>query len=159
MLLQFEKPFWRRPGQGRAFGSDLPTGAVWDGSEDQHARSGILSLLAGGKGSRALRELVAKEGPGGAVSRLSWLGPPTRLLASRIISWEDDPWSRGAYAVFDPSFDPRLRAWLARPAGRLVFAGEHTSLTSQGYMNGAIESGRRAAAEIRALWAQTDRQA
>ena len=82
-----------------------------------------------------------------------------RLLASRMISWEDDPWSRGGYAVFDPSFDPRLRAWLARPAGRLVFAGEHTSLTSQGYMNGAIESGRRAAAEIRALWARPDRQA
>jgi monoamine oxidase len=159
MVLQFEKPFWRRPGQGRAFGSDLPTGAVWDGSEDQRGRSGILSLLAGGKGSRALRELVAKEGPAGAVSRLSWLGPPTGLLASRMISWEDDPWSRGGYAVFDPSFDPRLRAWLARPAGRLVFAGEHTSLASQGYMNGAIETGRRAAAEIRALWARPDRQA
>ena len=53
--------------------------------------------------------------------------------------------------MFDPSFDPGLRAWLARPAGRVVFAGEHTSLQWQGYMNGAIESGKRAAAEIRAL--------
>jgi monoamine oxidase len=32
----------------------------------------------------------------------------------------------------------------------LFFAGEHTSLAFQGYMNGAIESGRRAAAEIAA---------
>ena len=50
-----------------------------------------------------------------------------------------------------PSFEPRWRAWLARPAGRIVFAGEHTSIKSQGYMNGAIETGLRAAAEIAAL--------
>jgi len=67
------------------------------------------------------------------------------------LTWEDDPWWRGGYAVFDPSFDPSLRPWLARPAGRVVFAGEHTSLRWQGYMNGAIESGKRAAAEVRVL--------
>jgi monoamine oxidase len=49
MLLQFEKPFWRSHRRARAFASDLPTGAVWDGAEDQRARSGILSLLAGGR--------------------------------------------------------------------------------------------------------------
>ena len=32
-----------------------------------------------------------------------------------------------------------------RPAGRVLFAGEHTSERWQGYMNGAIESGKRAA--------------
>ena len=45
-------------------------------------------------------------------------------------------------------YDPSLRAWLARPFGRLFFAGEHTSIKWQGYMNGAVESGRRAAEEI-----------
>jgi monoamine oxidase len=159
MLLQFEKPFWRQARRARAFGSDLPTGAVWDGAEDQRARSGILSLLAGGRASRALRDIVASEGPEGVVNRLSWLGKPAPLLATQMITWEDDRWSRGGYAVFDPSFDPRSRAWLARPAGRLVFAGEHTSLRWQGYMSGAIESGRRAAAEIRSLSALADRRA
>lgn len=42
---------------------------------------------------------------------------------------------------------PAWRAWLSRPAGRVLFAGEHTSVRWQGYMNGAIESFRRAAAE------------
>jgi monoamine oxidase len=32
----------------------------------------------------------------------------------------------------------------------MFFAGEHTSIKWQGYMNGAVESGRRAAAEIAA---------
>ena len=51
----------------------------------------------------------------------------------------------------DASFDPLWRAWLARPAGPIAFAGEHTSIRYQGYMNGSIESGLRAAAEIGAI--------
>jgi monoamine oxidase len=151
MLLQFERPFWRRPRRPLAFGTDLPTGAVWDGAEEQRTRSGILSLLAGGRASRELRHIIASEGESGVVGRLDWLGKPAPLVAAHTVSWEDEKWSRGGYAVFDPSFDPGLRAWLARPAGRVVFAGEHTSLQWQGYMNGAVESGKRAAAEIRAL--------
>ena len=151
LLLQFERPFWRRPRRPRAFGTDLPTGAVWDAAEEQRTRPGILSLLAGGRASRALRDIIASEGEPGVVRRLTWLGKPAQLLATHTVSWEDERWSRGGYAVFDPSFDPGLRQWLARPAGRVVFAGEHTSLQWQGYMNGAIESGKRAAAEVRAL--------
>jgi monoamine oxidase len=63
-------------------------------------------------------------------------------------TWEHDRWAKGGYAVFDPRFDPALRPWLARPSGRIVFAGEHTSGRWQGYMNGAVESGRRAAIEV-----------
>jgi monoamine oxidase len=81
------------------------------------------------------------------------LGKPSSVLASRVVVWEHDPWARGGYAYFDPTFDPLWRAWLARPAGRVVFAGEHTSHRWQGYMNGAIESGQRAAEEIVAMMA------
>ena len=61
--------------------------------------------------------------------------------------------SRGRAAAMPcstPQFDPRLRGWLSQPCGRLFFAGEHTSIRWQGYINGAVESGRRAAAEIAA---------
>jgi monoamine oxidase len=82
---------------------------------------------------------------------LDWLGAKNaELVAWNQARWEADPWSRGGYAVFDPQFRPALRAWLAQPCGRLFFAGEHTSIRWQGYMNGAVESGRRAAAEVRA---------
>ena len=151
MLLQFSRRFWRSATRPSAFGSDRPTGAVWDGNEEQAARPGILSLLAGGRASRELQQIVRAEGAAGVVRRLAWLGTPAPLLAAHVVSWESDPWARGGYAYFDPAFDPALRAWLARPSGRIVFAGEHTSERWQGYMNGAIETGRRAAAEIRAL--------
>src|SRR6185369_12956460 len=88
------------------------------------------------------------------VDALDWLGSrDAELIASRQLSWEHDPLARGGYAYFDPSFDAELRPWLARPFGRLFFAGEHTSIRWQGYMNGAVESGRRAAAEIAATHA------
>lgn len=148
-LLQFSRHFWRVPGRLRAFGSPMPFGAVWDGSEDQRGRGGILSLLAGGGASDATRTITAKEGVGGLVAALDWLGSrDAALVASHQTVWEAEPWSRGGYAFFDASYDPALRPWLARPAGRLFFAGEHTSIRWQGYMNGAVESGRRAAAEI-----------
>jgi monoamine oxidase len=150
-LLQFPSRFWRAVGRPRAFGSPLAFGAVWEANEEQRGRSGILSLLAGGSASDATQAIVAKHGVRGLAHALDWLGPPhADLTASRQIVWEQDPYARGGYAYFDPGFDPALRAWLARPAGRLFFAGEHTSIKWQGYMNGAVESGRRAAAEVAA---------
>jgi monoamine oxidase len=151
-LLQFSKRFWRVPGRPRAFGSPLPFGAVWDGNEEQRGAPGILALLAGGGASDATQSLAAKEGAQGLAQALDWLGSSgAQLGASRQIVWEQDPLARGGYAYFDPSYDPSLRDWLARPCGRLFFAGEHTSIRWQGYMNGAVASGRRAAAEIAAV--------
>jgi monoamine oxidase len=150
VLVHFSRLFWLRRA-GRAFGTALPIGAVWDGSEDQRGPAAILTLLAGGRASAAVRRILSREGTPGVVNRLTWLGRPSKVLATRVIAWERDRWARGGYAYFDPAFDPLWRDWLARPAGRIVFAGEHTSIRWQGYMNGAIESGFRAAAEIEAL--------
>lgn len=155
VLLQFESRFWRRPGRHSAFGSDRPFGAVWDANEQQARRPGILSLLAGGQASTAVRSILGSGGTGELIDRLRWLGPPSALLTHRVVDWDEDPWSRGGYAFFDPAFPPALRDWLGRACGRLAFAGEHTSARSQGYMNGAIESGKRAAAEVRAMHAMS----
>ncbi len=152
VLLQFETRFWKRRRQPGLFASDLATGAVWDGNEDQRrGGAGILSLLAGGGASRELRALMTEEGPAAVASRMAWLGRPSRLIASQLVSWDTDPWAGGGYVAFHAGFNPLARAWLARPSGRVLFAGEHTSERWQGYMNGAIESGQRAASEATAL--------
>ena len=153
--MQFERRFWAKRGRPRAFGTDQPYGAVWDASEQQDGEAAILSFLAGGRASREMQALLAEEDIDGLVRRLDWLGEPAKLLASHTIVWDHDEWARGGYAYFHPGFDPLLRDWLARPAGRVVFAGEHTSVKWQGYINGAIESGERAAAEIAALHAES----
>jgi monoamine oxidase len=150
-LVQFARRFWRVTGRPRAFGSSLPFGAVWDANEEQRGRPGILSLLAGGGASGLTQSIIAKGGLAALVSALDWMGARNiEVLKTHQTVWEADPWVRGGYAFFDPSYDSALRLWLPRPFGRLFFAGEHTSMRWQGYMNGAIESGRRAAAEVEA---------
>jgi monoamine oxidase len=151
-LIQFSQRFWRAPGRPRAFGSALPFGSLWEGNEEQRGRAGIVSLLAGGGASAASQEILSRDGAPGFQNALEWLGSKrAEILNLHQIVWEHDPLARGGYAYFDPEFPPSLRAWLARPCGRLFFAGEHTSIKWQGYMNGAVESGRRAAAEIVAV--------
>ena len=154
VLLQFERRFWRRAAQPTAFGSPYAFGAVWDGNEQQRGSAGILSLLAGGDASADLQKMIEHDGTSAVVPHLAWLGRPATLTAAKAITWEDDQWAKGGYAFFDTSFDPSDRDALARPAGRVLFAGEHTTIRWQGYVNGAVESGQRAAAEIRAVGGQ-----
>lgn len=151
-LLQFDRRFWKGRGRARAYGTDLTIGAVWDGNEEQRGRSGILCLMAGGQASLETQEQLARRGMDGLTRSLAWLGAARgSLVASWTMSWEHDPWTGGGYAVFGPTYDPALRQWLARPRGRILFAGEHTSLRWQGYMEGAVESGLRAATEVRVM--------
>jgi monoamine oxidase len=151
VLLQFEKRFWRGLARPSAYASDRSTGAVWDANEEQGRTPGILTLLAGGGASGEISSMIDRQGWSGLVRKLAWLGTPTHLIAAASCTWEKDRWAGGGYAVFTPRFDPALRDHLARPAGRIVFAGEHTSRQWQGFMNGALESGRRAALEAAVL--------
>ena len=146
-VLRFSSRWWRRRGRPRAFATNLPIGAVWESAEDQR-KAAMLTLLAGGSASAALRTLLDTDA-GGLMPRLRWLGGKSKEAPAVVsVSWEDDPWSRGGYAVFSPAFDPALRDSLSRGTRRILFAGADTSRDFQGYMNGAVESGLRAAEEI-----------
>lgn len=149
--LQFDRATWRKRGKPRGYGTNLAIGAVWDANEEQRGNAGILTLLAGGRASAETQQMLTTGGPERIVRELTWLDlKKASLLACDSVSWEHDPWARGGYAFFDPGYKPALRDWLARPFGRVFFAGEHTSVKWQGYMNGAVESGLRAAEEVAA---------
>jgi monoamine oxidase len=145
--VRFDKGFWRKPGRPRAFGSNLDTGAVWEVAGTGPA---CLTLLAGGHASEQLRSLLETGGPQRVVRRLAWLGEVEEARDFRSISWEFDPYARGGYAVFGPEFKPEWRAELSRAFGRIALAGEHTS-EYPGYMNGAVQSGQRAARDIETM--------
>lgn len=69
---------------------------------------------------------------------------PTAALLS---SWHEDPWVRGSYSARSLS-SPIRDEDLQRPIGPLFFAGEHTAGEWHGLMEGALRSGRRAAAQL-----------
>jgi monoamine oxidase len=95
--------------------------------------------------------MLASGGGKRIAAEITWIDlKKTSLLAWDSVTWEDDPWAKGGYAYFAPDYKPGIRHWLARRFGRIFFAGEHTSVKWQGYMNGAVESGLRAAEEIAA---------
>ncbi len=151
LLLRFQSPWWRRARQPNAFGTNLPVGAVWDGADDQTGAA-VLTMFAGGSASAQLQAITASRGAPALLDQVRWMGKPDALpLGQAQVTWEHDPWARGAYAVFEPGFDPHDRDLLARSFGRVLFAGEHTSREAQGYMEGAVESGQRAVTEVEAL--------
>ena len=61
--------------------------------------------------------------------------------------WALDPWSLGAFPVFKPGEMSTLMPAIARPENGIHFAGEHTSSWT-GWMEGALQSGERAAREV-----------
>lgn len=65
-----------------------------------------------------------------------------------LSSWVDDPWARGSYAGFGPGQYTDFWGFLGRREHHVYFAGEHTSTHSQGYLNGGVESGERAARQV-----------
>ena len=74
-------------------------------------------------------------------------GVASHVAGGTSHSWQRDPWSRAAWAEPTPQQDNELGSALARPEGPIHFAGEHIS-GARGWMNGALESGLRAAREI-----------
>lgn len=61
--------------------------------------------------------------------------------------WHQDEFAGGAFALFEPGQQRRLHEAIVAPEGRVHFAGEHASL-SHAWIQGAIESGLRAALEV-----------
>jgi monoamine oxidase len=61
--------------------------------------------------------------------------------------WHDDEFAGGAFALFEPEQQTLLHAAIIRPEGRIHFAGEHAALSHR-WIQGAVESGLRAALEI-----------
>jgi monoamine oxidase len=146
--LLFDRAWWRKPGHPQAWGSNLDTGAIWEAAG---ARPGVLTMLAGGRASKAFRELLEEGGPQRLVRRLSWLGEPEEVRDFRSTTWEMDRFARGGYAAFGVDYQPEWRSALSRSVGRIAFAGDHTSHEWQGYMNGAVESGARAARDVETM--------
>jgi monoamine oxidase len=105
----------------------------------------LVSCFAGSRAT--LQRLDVEAGPGRWLESLAALRPDLALDPGQAVlsTWDDDPWAGAAYSI---SSAPPLAAALAEPVGPLHFAGEHTGGPFSGLMEGAIRSGRRAAAAI-----------
>lgn len=150
VYLQVARRFWDE-GAPASTPTDLPVMLAAEASRGQPGDGAILEAFITGPNARAVARMPAADRIAFAARHLERIYPGLRRHLERGASyaWDADPWSQGDYAWFRPGQMRRFLPHLATPEGRVHFAGDHTS-ASPGWMNGALISGYRAAAEVAA---------
>ncbi len=162
------KVIWQASGRPQDFGgwngyllADRPRFLSWESSLAQPGPEGLMTTYFGGRsGSSDLRFSGLDGAHGIATPPLAKyaLGLYSRaglggMTAARIGDvwvdrWRGDRYVRGSYAAFLPGQYTRFYGFAGRPERGIHFAGEHTATRYQGFLEGAVESGQRAAAEV-----------
>ncbi|WP_019989077.1 flavin monoamine oxidase family protein [Rudanella lutea] len=147
----YERPFWRDQGlNGLAATPEGHVTVTFDNSPADGGR-GILMGFVLGNQARAFGQLSEAERQASALASFTTLfGPaadrPTRYLDHSFV---DEAWSRGCYAgLFGPGVWTQYGTALREPVGRIHWAGTETAEVWNGYMDGAVRSGERAAQEV-----------
>jgi monoamine oxidase len=149
--VQFTSRFWRALGSNGDTFSDTGYQNTWEVTRAQPGKSGILVDYTGGNvgasfgsgtpTSRA-KQFLAQVEPVLPGATKAWNGLAT------IDFWPGYRWTKGSYSYWKVGQYQRFAGMEGRRQGNCLFAGEHTSIDFQGYLNGAVETGQRAAAEI-----------
>jgi monoamine oxidase len=150
----YETAFWRDEGlAGEAWGPELPFSFTHDVSP-RSGEPGVLATFFVGERARRIRELTPERRREVALSALAaCFGPAAaRPLAHFERDWGSEEWTRGGYCASMPTgLWSRYGGALRDPVGRLAWAGTETASEHAGYMEGALQSGERAAGEALAL--------
>lgn len=146
--LAYERPFWRDRGlSGEAYAvSGVVRAAVDHSVPEQPA----LLCFVVGEAARALSGRPADERRRAVTEALvALLGHDAAGAVDYAdMDWPADPWSGGCVAFFGPDA-PEIDAEARRaPLGRLHLAGTESARRWPGYLDGAVEAGERAAAEV-----------
>lgn len=155
VMYGFSERLWRKPIGGReefcngAVYADKSFQSVWETSRGQSGDSGIITNFMGGTiGAQYGPENIEKY-----IAELDTIFPGLKAKADgnkTMLNWPSMKTMRGSYSsplvgqytwVYGAAAKPELD-------GKLIFAGEHTSGESPGFMNGGVESGNRAAKEL-----------
>ena len=155
VMYGFSERLWRKPAGGRtefcngAVYADKSFQTVWETSRGQSGESGIITNFMGGSiGAQYGPENIDKY-----IAELDTIFPGLKAKADgnkTMLNWPSMKTMRGSYScptvgqytwVYGAAATPELD-------NRLIFAGEHTSAESPGFMNGGVESGNRAVREL-----------
>jgi monoamine oxidase len=149
--VQFRDRFWGSIGNNGNTFADTGYQNTWEVTRAQPGTPGILVDYTGGT-------IGAGFGSGTPQSRaqqfLTQLEPVLPGIGSHwngkatIDFWAGYPWTRGSYSYWSVGQYTKFAGAEREASGNCHFAGEHTSIDFQGYLNGAVETGERAVSEI-----------
>jgi monoamine oxidase len=147
----YDEPFWRRDGlSGFAVSDSGPVSVVYDASPEAGS-PGVLVAFMEGEHAQTWARRDPADRRAGVLAQLAGFfderaGRPRELLER---SWADEEYSGGCYAgYFPPGVWTSVGQALREPVGRLHWAGTETATVWTSFMEGAVQSGERAADEV-----------
>lgn len=157
VFVAYDEPFWRADGlRGEAVLTDGPVQVVFDNSSADGAVPMLLAFVTG-DAARAAAGRSDDELRTGVLRALTRAFGDRAATPLEVVQqhWQREPWTGGCPTanLTMPLDHARGPSVLRRTAGRLHLAGTETAREWRGYMEGAVESGQRAAAEVLAALA------
>ena len=140
----YSERFWKE--ESFSMVSDTTSHFYFHSTQSQPGKEGILTAYAVGEKADVLSSQSDERRMRVVANDIVALDDDAPKKARRIISyaWQRDPFTDGAYALYRPGQWFGIRPVLARPHGKVLFAGEHIA-DWQGFMEGAINTGEDAA--------------
>ena len=148
ITFQVRERYWLANGLSGFAMTDI-AGEIWSSAHDRPGSRGLLQLYLQGPSSERASKMSEDERIRYGIEQVERVFPGLRANLEYATSqcWDNDRWSGGATRLMDVGQVTAFHAEAGRAEGRIHFAGEHTS-TWFAWMNGAIESGSRAAREV-----------
>lgn len=150
----YDAPFWREDGLSGQVASDSGLVRItFDNSPESGTPGVLLSFIEGDEGRRWGRRSLEERRAAVLNCLVQYFGEKAGQPYQYVEqNWAEEEYSRGCYAGYMPPgvwtmYGEALRA----PIGRLHWAGTETATVWNGYMDGAIQSGERAANEVLAI--------
>jgi len=147
----YDTPFWRQQGlTGQAVSLTGPVKVTFDNSPPDGTPGVMLGFIEG-QAARQYGQMSPDSRRAAVLQNfVTYFGAQAAKPRQYIeMNWSAEPWTRGCYVGFTApgvllDYGTAIRA----PIGRLHWAGAETSDYWNGYMDGAVRSGQRAAAEV-----------
>jgi monoamine oxidase len=146
----YDRPFWRDKGlTGQAVSENGPIKVTFD-TTPQDGSPGIMMGFIGGHEARVWEDRTASDRRTAALQNLADYFGSEALNPRDVVefNWSTEVWNRGCpVAVLAPGTLLDFGTALRTPVARIHWAGTETSTYWNGYMDGAVRSGERAAQE------------
>ena len=151
VLVTYERSFWRDAGfSGEVVSSDGPLSVVYDNTSHDGRQPALIGFIVGSQARQWSAQPLSDRTRRvtGALAR--YFGEEARFFQEyRELDWSAEPWSRGCpVGGLPPGVLTHSFAHLRKPEGRIHWAGTESATEWIGYMEGAIQSGERAADEV-----------
>jgi len=147
----YDEPFWRDAGlNGSVVSYEGPCNTTFDDSP-REASKGVVFGFIGGREARQFAPMSNADRRAAVLGNFKkYFGPKASHPREYFeTNWSQRNWTRGCpVAIAGPGTITGYGPAIRKPVGNIHWAGTETSTFWNGYMDGAVRSGERAAQEV-----------